>query len=90
MGPTLVADEGATLEVSTATTPAGTDAGLPDRPEAAAGVLPAQLLREAIAREWIVAAPWRIPADGRVGHYAGFFDPGFGYSHFFERAQPSA
>ncbi len=31
-------------------------------PAAATGVLPAQRLREAIAREWIVADPWRIPA----------------------------
>ena len=28
-----------------------------------AGVLPAQRLREAIAREWMVAGPWRIPAE---------------------------
>jgi dCTP deaminase len=27
------------------------------------GVLPAQRLREAIAREWMVAGPWRIPAE---------------------------
>ncbi len=32
-------------------------------PAAATGVLPAQRLREAIAREWIVADPWRIPAE---------------------------
>ncbi len=31
--------------------------------EAATGVLPAQRLREAIAREWMVAGPWRIPAE---------------------------
>jgi dCTP deaminase len=30
---------------------------------AASGVLPAQELREAIAREWIAAGPWRIPAE---------------------------
>jgi dCTP deaminase len=29
----------------------------------AAGVLPAQRLRDAIAREWMVAGPWRIPAE---------------------------
>jgi dCTP deaminase len=29
----------------------------------AAGVLPSQRLREAIAREWIVAGAWRIPAE---------------------------
>ena len=28
-----------------------------------AGVLPSQLLREAVADEWIVAGPWRIPAE---------------------------
>jgi dCTP deaminase len=35
----------------------------PDVLEAATGVLPAQRLREAIAREWMVAGPWRIPAE---------------------------
>jgi dCTP deaminase len=42
------------------------------------GVLPAQRLREAIAREWMVADPWRIPAESvqpasvdlRLGEYA--------------------
>ncbi len=29
----------------------------------APGVLPSQLLREAIAREWMVAGPWRIPSE---------------------------
>ncbi|HEY4811228.1 MAG TPA: 2'-deoxycytidine 5'-triphosphate deaminase, partial [Solirubrobacteraceae bacterium] len=29
----------------------------------AAGVLPAQRLREAIDREWMVAGPWRIPGE---------------------------
>jgi dCTP deaminase len=28
-----------------------------------AGVLPAQRLRDAIAREWMVAGPWRIPTE---------------------------
>jgi len=45
---------------------------------ATAGVLPAQQLREAIAHEWIVADPWRIPpssvqpasVDLRLGEYA--------------------
>ncbi|HYB23330.1 MAG TPA: 2'-deoxycytidine 5'-triphosphate deaminase [Solirubrobacteraceae bacterium] len=44
----------------------------------ATGVLPSQRLREAIAREWIVADPWRIPAgsvqpasvDLRLGEHA--------------------
>jgi dCTP deaminase len=35
----------------------------PDILGAATGVLPAQRLREAIAREWMVAGPWRIPAE---------------------------
>jgi len=43
-----------------------------------AGVLPAQQLREAIAREWLVADPWRIPdasvqpasLDLRLGEHA--------------------
>jgi dCTP deaminase len=45
---------------------------------APAGVLPAQQLREAIAREWLVADPWRIPdasvqpasVDLRLGEHA--------------------
>ena len=54
-------------------------ASRPDAPPGeAGGVLPAQSLREAIAREWIVAGPWRIPAesvqpaslDVRLGEYA--------------------
>jgi dCTP deaminase len=43
-----------------------------------AGVLPAQRLREAIAQEWMVADPWRIPGESvqpasvdlRLGEYA--------------------
>ena len=43
-----------------------------------AGVLPSQLLREAIARGWLLADPWRIPAsavqpaslDVRLGEHA--------------------
>jgi dCTP deaminase len=34
-----------------------------NHPSLAAGVLPAQRLREAIANEWMVAGPWRIPAE---------------------------
>ncbi len=42
------------------------------------GVLPSQLLRQAIAREWMLADPWRIPAesvqpasvDVRLGEHA--------------------
>jgi dCTP deaminase len=30
---------------------------------ASTGVLPAQLLRKAVEREWLVADPWRIPAE---------------------------
>jgi dCTP deaminase len=42
-----------------------TDTRLEDPADGAgsAGVLPAQRLREAVAREWIVADPWRIPQD---------------------------
>ncbi len=32
-------------------------------PDGAVGVLPAQMLREAISREWMVADPWRIPSE---------------------------
>jgi dCTP deaminase len=35
----------------------------PTGPRAGAGVLPAQRLREAIAREWVLAGEWRIPAE---------------------------
>jgi dCTP deaminase len=46
--------------------------------DSATGVLPSQLLREAIAREWMVAGDWRIPNDSvqpasvdlRLGEYA--------------------
>jgi dCTP deaminase len=34
-----------------------------NRLEHTAGVLPAQQLRDAIAREWMVAGPWRIPSE---------------------------
>jgi dCTP deaminase len=37
--------------------------GPPSALEQTAGVLPAQRLREAIAQEWMVAGPWRIPAE---------------------------
>ena len=48
------------------------------RPRARTGVLPAQLLREAIAHEWLRADPWRIPpesvqpasVDLRLGEHA--------------------
>jgi dCTP deaminase len=49
-----------------------------ERASQSAGVLPAQRLREAIAEEWIVADPWRIPSESvqpasvdlRLGEYA--------------------
>ena len=52
--------------------------GAAESPERTVGVLPAQQLREAIAREWIVADPWQIPAysvqpasiDLRLGEHA--------------------
>jgi dCTP deaminase len=34
-----------------------------ERASQSAGVLPAQRLREAIAEEWLVADPWRIPSE---------------------------
>jgi dCTP deaminase len=40
--------------------------GLNDEPTElgqSVGVLPSQLLRQAIAREWMLAGPWRIPAE---------------------------
>jgi dCTP deaminase len=48
-------------------TPASaTGVGLQDaarESERSTGVLPAQRLRDAIAREWVVAGPWRIPPE---------------------------
>ena len=37
--------------------------GASDALRGSTGVLPSQRLREAIAREWIVADPWRIPGE---------------------------
>jgi dCTP deaminase len=51
------------LDVTAAPTPSTGLGAAPDVLEAATGVLPAQRLREAIAREWMVAGPWRIPAE---------------------------
>jgi dCTP deaminase len=55
-----------------------TDGGPSGERELAPGVLPAQLLREAVAREWLIADPWRIPTasvqpasvDLRLGEHA--------------------
>ena len=61
------------------TTPASqVEADGPQREQTRAGVLPAQLLREAIAHEWLRADPWRIPpesvqpasVDLRLGEHA--------------------
>ena len=63
------------------TTAASTDTGSSgqlERLDASPGVLPSQLLREAIAREWLVAGAWRIPRESvqpasidlRLGEYA--------------------
>lgn len=53
----------ASTDVTTAPIPSteleGTTADL----QSATGVLPAQRLREAIAREWMVAGQWRIPGE---------------------------
>jgi dCTP deaminase len=50
----------------------------PGDAETSSGVLPSQLLRDAVAREWIVADPWRLPpesvqpasVDLRLGEHA--------------------
>jgi dCTP deaminase len=50
----------------------------PGDPRGSLGVLPSQGLREAIAREWMIAGPWRIPnesvqpasVDLRLGEHA--------------------
>jgi dCTP deaminase len=57
---------------------AGAERGALAEIDSATGVLPSQLLREAIAREWLVAGDWRIPNDSvqpasvdlRLGEYA--------------------
>jgi dCTP deaminase len=51
------------LDVTTAPVSSTESGGAPDDLQASTGVLPAQRLREAIAREWMVADPWRIPAE---------------------------
>ena len=80
-------DGSAGASASAATSAAGrpADASAPARAgtqstagELARGVLPAQQLREAIEREWLVADPWRIPRssvqpaslDVRLGEHA--------------------
>ena len=45
------------------TAPVSSSAGADQSATGAEGVLPAQGLREAVAREWISAGPWRIPAE---------------------------
>jgi dCTP deaminase len=75
---TLGGHGNASNSVSVAPTAGAELSGTPEHPQRSAGVLPAQLLREAIAREWMVAGPWRIPAESvqpasvdlRLGEYA--------------------
>src|SRR5580700_600613 len=48
----------------TAAAVSGTElGGVSDGGETSTGVLPAQQLREAIARDWVLAGPWRIPGE---------------------------
>jgi dCTP deaminase len=64
--------------VTTTPAPSAELGGSADALAGSTGVLPAQRLREAIAREWLLAGPWRIPAESvqpasvdlRLGEYA--------------------
>jgi len=57
------ADGKASIDVTSAPA-SGTELRDADEPlEHSTGVLPSQRLREAIAREWMVAGPWRIPGE---------------------------
>jgi dCTP deaminase len=86
-GHTLAFHGQASLDVSAAPLAGGRTQGAADARAAGeagdalgarSGVLPAQRLREAIAREWMVAGPWRIPpesvqpasVDLRLGEHA--------------------
>ncbi len=75
--PRLAVHAQASLDVTTAPA-SGETADTANDLEESAGVLPSQRLREAVAREWIVADPWRIPPasvqpasmDLRLGEHA--------------------
>jgi len=53
----------ASLDVTTTPVAGNRVAGAADGLGEATGVLPSQRLREAVAREWILAGPWRIPGE---------------------------
>ena len=53
----------ASADVTASPVSAGAAAGTPGAKMPPGGVLPAQRLREAIEREWLVADPWRIPPE---------------------------
>jgi dCTP deaminase len=61
--PYTCAHEDASVQLTTA--PVAGDASAPRSADGtpSPGVLPSQRLREAIAEEWLVAGPWRIPAE---------------------------
>jgi dCTP deaminase len=56
-------DAGAHIEVTTTAAARAERSGPPGGASAPTGVMPSQRLREAIANEWIVAGPWRIPGE---------------------------
>jgi dCTP deaminase len=56
-------DAGAHIEVTTAAAARAERSDPPGGASAPTGVLPSQRLREAIANEWVVAGPWRIPGE---------------------------
>jgi dCTP deaminase len=68
----------ASAQVTAMPGPGGISEGLGDSPRHPTGVLPSQYLRDAIARQWIVAGEWRIPpesvqpasVDLRLGEFA--------------------
>jgi dCTP deaminase len=58
----LTIDVQASLDVTTTPVTSADSESAANGP-GGAGVLPAQRLREAVAREWMVAGPWRIPSE---------------------------
>jgi dCTP deaminase len=59
----LITNERLRIDMNPTPTPTTEHESIPVRAAQSAGVLPAQRLREAIAEEWLLAGPWRIPGE---------------------------